>query len=201
MEFSANIRKFGHASVLPGGCRRASCPSRSGWFCAAAMACTSRAHRSAVYSTGHVTPVRIVAFSCRLNNAAASFANPFGPDLTFPQFPAYSPTTARGITFIDQGYRPARSSGIWPQRANGSGTQFMLEMAMSAIAARIRSESIAEPSAVGQSFKPDSRTNDQHYCQHLLRVPIQGFTLRASMMLIRPLRPGTTVWKRASRKD
>src|SRR5262249_17988160 len=25
-------------------------------------------------------------------NAAANFANPFGPDLTFPQFPAYSPT-------------------------------------------------------------------------------------------------------------
>jgi hypothetical protein len=39
-------------------------------------------------------------------NAAASFANPFGPDLTFPQFPAYSPTTQRSISFIDQGYRP-----------------------------------------------------------------------------------------------
>lgn len=39
-------------------------------------------------------------------NAAASFANPFGPDLTFPQFPAYSPTTQRSISFIDQAYRP-----------------------------------------------------------------------------------------------
>jgi hypothetical protein len=39
-------------------------------------------------------------------NAAASFANPFGPDLTFPQFPAYSPSTQRTISFIDQGYRP-----------------------------------------------------------------------------------------------
>ncbi|MBO0799230.1 MAG: TonB-dependent receptor, partial [Blastocatellia bacterium] len=39
-------------------------------------------------------------------NAAASFANPFGPALTFPQFPAYSPATAQTISFIDQGYRP-----------------------------------------------------------------------------------------------
>jgi hypothetical protein len=39
-------------------------------------------------------------------NAAASFANPFGPDLSFPQFPAYSPTTQRTISFVDQGYRP-----------------------------------------------------------------------------------------------
>jgi hypothetical protein len=39
-------------------------------------------------------------------NAAASFANPFGPALTFPQFPAYSPTTQQTISIIDQGYRP-----------------------------------------------------------------------------------------------
>lgn len=39
-------------------------------------------------------------------NAAASFANPFGPELTFPQFPAYSPTTLRSISFIDPAYRP-----------------------------------------------------------------------------------------------
>jgi Carboxypeptidase regulatory-like domain/TonB-dependent Receptor Plug Domain len=39
-------------------------------------------------------------------NAAASFANPFGPDLAFPQFPAYSPATQMTISFIDQGYRP-----------------------------------------------------------------------------------------------
>lgn len=39
-------------------------------------------------------------------NASASFANPFGPDLTFPQFPAYSPTTQRSVSFVDQGYRP-----------------------------------------------------------------------------------------------
>jgi hypothetical protein len=39
-------------------------------------------------------------------NAAASFANPFGPDLTFPQFPVYSPTTQRSIAIIDQAYRP-----------------------------------------------------------------------------------------------
>ena len=39
-------------------------------------------------------------------NAGASFASPFGPDLSFPQFPAYSPTTARTISFIDPDYRP-----------------------------------------------------------------------------------------------
>lgn len=41
------------------------------------------------------------------DNAKASFANPFGPDLTFPQFPAYSPTLPpRGIAYIDPHYRP-----------------------------------------------------------------------------------------------
>src|SRR5262245_66066090 len=39
-------------------------------------------------------------------NAAASFANPFGADLTFPQFPAYSRTTQRSIAYVDQAYRP-----------------------------------------------------------------------------------------------
>src|SRR5260370_18061037 len=39
-------------------------------------------------------------------NAAATFANPFGPDLTFPQFPVSSPPITRPLTFIDQAYRP-----------------------------------------------------------------------------------------------
>src|ERR1051326_2807518 len=39
-------------------------------------------------------------------NAAASFTNPFGPALSFPQFPVYSSTTQRSILYIDQAYRP-----------------------------------------------------------------------------------------------
>lgn len=46
---------------------------------------------------------QVVAF----DNAKASFATPFGPDLTFPEFPAYSPTPPlRGIAYIDPHYRP-----------------------------------------------------------------------------------------------
>src|SRR5262249_38134027 len=39
-------------------------------------------------------------------NASASFASPFGADLNFPTFPAYSPTTQLASSFVDQAYRP-----------------------------------------------------------------------------------------------
>jgi Carboxypeptidase regulatory-like domain/TonB-dependent Receptor Plug Domain len=52
-------------------------------------------------------PFALVRQLAGMPNGAASFANPFGPDLTFPQFPAYSPSLPqRSISFIDQGYRP-----------------------------------------------------------------------------------------------
>jgi hypothetical protein len=51
-------------------------------------------------------PFALVRQLVGVPNAAASFANPFGPDLTFPQFPAYSPTTQRTLTFVGQDYRP-----------------------------------------------------------------------------------------------
>ena len=38
-------------------------------------------------------------------NAAASFARPFGPEATLPQFTPYSPTTLLGVPHINQDYR------------------------------------------------------------------------------------------------
>jgi len=61
-------------------------------------------------------------------NAAASFANPFGPDLVFPQFPAYSPTTARSITFIDQSYRPPVTQQFSLNLQTELGRDFLLEV-------------------------------------------------------------------------
>ena len=61
-------------------------------------------------------------------NAAASFANPFGPDLTFPQFPAYSPTTQRSISFIDQGYRPPVTQQFSLNLQTELGHDFLLEV-------------------------------------------------------------------------
>jgi hypothetical protein len=61
-------------------------------------------------------------------NAAASFASPFGPDLTFPQFPTYSPTTQRSISFIDQGYRPPTTQQFSLNLQTDLGRDFLLEV-------------------------------------------------------------------------
>jgi Carboxypeptidase regulatory-like domain/TonB dependent receptor/TonB-dependent Receptor Plug Domain len=61
-------------------------------------------------------------------NGAASFANPFGPDLTFPQFPAYSPAMVRTISFIDQGYRPPVTQQFSLNLQTEMGRDLLLEV-------------------------------------------------------------------------
>src|SRR5262249_10190879 len=61
-------------------------------------------------------------------NAAASFANPFGPALAFPQFPAYSPTTQRTTTFVDQDYRPPATQQYSLNLQSELGRDFLLEV-------------------------------------------------------------------------
>jgi hypothetical protein len=61
-------------------------------------------------------------------NGAASFANPFGPDLTFPQFPAYSPSQVRTISFIDQGYRPPVTQQFSLNLQTEMGRDLLLEV-------------------------------------------------------------------------
>ena len=60
-------------------------------------------------------------------NAAASFANPFGPAQVFPQFPAYSPTTLRSASFIDQAYRPPVTQQFSLNLQRELGRDFLLE--------------------------------------------------------------------------
>jgi hypothetical protein len=62
-------------------------------------------------------------------NATASFANPFGPEPAFPQFPAYSPTTQRTALFIDQGYRPPMTQQFSLNLQTELGRDFLLEVA------------------------------------------------------------------------
>ena len=61
--------------------------------------------------------------------AAASFASPFGPDLTFPQFPSYSPTTQRSISFIDQSYRPPVTQEFSMNLQTQMKNDYLLEVA------------------------------------------------------------------------
>src|SRR4030095_10592313 len=66
----------------------------------------SRATRQPFIQLAAGPPFALARQLVGVPNAAASFANPFGPDLTFPQFPAYSPTTQRSIAIVDPAYRP-----------------------------------------------------------------------------------------------
>ncbi|MGH9914802.1 MAG: TonB-dependent receptor domain-containing protein, partial [Pyrinomonadaceae bacterium] len=62
------------------------------------------------------------------DNTAASFANPFGPELTFPQFPFYSPTTQRSIQYVDQDYRPPVTQQYSLNLQTDLGRNFLLEI-------------------------------------------------------------------------
>src|SRR5262249_1576679 len=73
-------------------------------------------------------PFALVRQLIGVPNAAASFANPFGPDLTFPQFPAYSPTPTRSITIVDQRYGPPVSQECSLNKQTGLGRDSLIEI-------------------------------------------------------------------------
>src|SRR5262249_44911781 len=73
-------------------------------------------------------PFALVRQSQGAPNFAASFATPFGPELTCPQFPAYSPIIQRTISFIDQGYRPPVTQQFSLNLQTDLGHDFLLEV-------------------------------------------------------------------------
>jgi Carboxypeptidase regulatory-like domain/TonB-dependent Receptor Plug Domain len=110
-------------------------------------------------------------------NAAASFANPFGPDLAFPQFPAYSPTTARSIVFIDQGYRPPLAQEFGLNVQTDLGHNFMLDMGYVGNRGthQILNRSLNQALLASPSNPIRGQTTNT-VANVGLRVPIQGFT-------------------------
>jgi len=110
-------------------------------------------------------------------NAAASFANPFGPAQTFPQFPPYSPTTQRSILFIDQAYRPPVAQEFGFNVQTDLGHNFMLEMGY----VRNRGTHQIQNRSLNQALlaspaNPIRGQTTNTLANIPLRVPIQGFT-------------------------
>lgn len=110
-------------------------------------------------------------------NAAASFANPFGPDLTFPQFPAYSPTTQRSIAIVDQGYRPPITQQFSLNLQTDLGHDFLLEVGY--VGTRGTHQILAHSlnqARLASSSNPIRAQTTNTFANIALRVPIQGFT-------------------------
>jgi hypothetical protein len=110
-------------------------------------------------------------------NAAASFANPFGPNLTFPQFPAYSPTTQRSISFIDQAYRPPITQQFSLNLQTDLGNNFLLEVGYVGTRGthQILQRSLNQ-ARLASSSNPIRGQTTNTVANIPLRVPIQGFT-------------------------
>jgi len=110
-------------------------------------------------------------------NAAASFANPFGSDLTFPQFPAYSPTTQQTISFVDQGYRPPVTQQFSLNLQTELGRDFLLEVAY--VGARgthqIQNRSFNQ-ALLASAANPIRGQTTNTLANIPLRVPFRGFT-------------------------
>ncbi len=110
-------------------------------------------------------------------NAAASFANPFGPALAFPQFPPYSPTTQRSILFIDQAYRPPVAQEFGLNIQTDLGHSFVLEMGYVGNRGthQIQNRSLNQ-AALASVASPIRGQTTNTVANIPLRVPIQGFT-------------------------
>jgi Carboxypeptidase regulatory-like domain len=61
-------------------------------------------------------------------NGSISFASPFGPEASFPQFQPYSPTTASTLTFVDPDYRPPVTQQFSLNLQTDLGNNFLLEV-------------------------------------------------------------------------
>jgi hypothetical protein len=122
-------------------------------------------------------PFALVRLLQGLPNASASFANPFGPELTFPQFPAYSPTTQRSVSFIDQAYRPPATQQFSLNLQTELGHNFMLEVGY--VGARgthqILNRSLNQ-AGLASSSNPIRGETTNTVANIPKRVPIEGFT-------------------------
>jgi hypothetical protein len=110
-------------------------------------------------------------------NAAASFTNPFQPVPSFPQFPVYSPSTALGISFVDQDYRPPMTQQFSVNVQTDLGHELLLEVGYvgakgthQVVAHSLNQAGLASPSNPIRGITTNTVANIRN------RVPILGFT-------------------------
>jgi hypothetical protein len=110
-------------------------------------------------------------------NAGASFASPFGADLNFPTFPAYSPTTQLASSFVDQSYRPPVTQQFGANLQRELARDLMLEIGYTGsrgthqiLNRSLNQALIASPSNPIRGVTTNTVANIPQ------RVPIQGFT-------------------------
>src|SRR5262249_12043155 len=122
-------------------------------------------------------PFALVRQLVGVPNAAASFASPFGPDLSFPQFPAYSPTTQRSILIVDQGYRPPVTQQFSLNIQTELGRDFLVDVGYVAAPAtpQILAPSLNQ-ALLASSSNPIRGQTTNTVANIAQRVPIQGFT-------------------------
>jgi carboxypeptidase family protein/TonB-dependent receptor-like protein len=122
-------------------------------------------------------PFALVRQLVGVPNGAATFASPFGPDLTFPQFPTYSPTTQRSISFIDQHYRPPVSQQFSLGLQTDLGGGFLLDVGY--VGARGTHQILAHTqnqALLASASNPIRGVTTNTLANIPLRVPILGFT-------------------------
>jgi len=110
-------------------------------------------------------------------NAGASFASPFGPDLTFPTFPAYSPTTQLASSFVDQAYRPPVTQQFGVNLQTEISRDLMLEVgyAGSRGTHQVLNHSLNQALFTSAS-NPIRGITTNTVANIAQRVPIEGFT-------------------------
>ncbi|MGH9907106.1 MAG: carboxypeptidase regulatory-like domain-containing protein [Pyrinomonadaceae bacterium] len=118
--------------------------------------------------------VRVTAFP---NTGAISFANPFGPDFTPPQFTPYQPTgVPLSTAFIDPDYRPPLTQQFSLNLQTDLGSNFLLEVGYAGTrgnhliyAHSLNQARLASPSNPIRGVTTNTSANAAQ------RVPILGF--------------------------
>jgi hypothetical protein len=110
-------------------------------------------------------------------NAAATFANPFGGDVTFPQFPAYSATTARSISYVDPSYRPPVTQQFGANLQSEFARDFLLEVGYAGARGthQILNRSLNQ-ALLASGSNPIRGVTTNTLANIAQRVPILGFT-------------------------
>jgi hypothetical protein len=110
-------------------------------------------------------------------NASARFTYPFQPVTSFPQFHVYSPSTALGISFVDQDYRPPMTQQFSVNVQTDLGHELLLEVGYvgakgthQVVAHSLNQAGLASPSNPIRGITTNTVANIRN------RVPILGFT-------------------------
>jgi len=109
-------------------------------------------------------------------NAAASFANPFGPEVTLPQFVSYSPSTSLTPRFIAQDFRPPVTQQYSLNLQTDLGSNLLLETGyVGARGTHQITNRIYNQALLASISSPIRGVTTNTIANIPLRVPYQGF--------------------------